>query len=80
MVASEAFNEIVELIASSNPHHIVRYKPSSKTLQRVQALVLKKNEGILAPDEETELQYFLYLENMIGLAKARAYQLLQAAA
>jgi hypothetical protein len=80
MVASEAFNEIVELIASSNPKHIVHYAPSSKTLQRVQALVLRKNEGDITAEEETELQYFLYLENMIGLAKARAHQLLQAAA
>lgn len=80
MVESEAFNEIVELIASSNPKLLVRYAPGEKTLQRVQVLVLKKNEGTISPEEETELQYFLYLENMIGLAKARAYQLLQAAA
>ena len=80
MVESEAFNEIVELSASANPRQIIHYKPSLKTIQRVQALVLSKNEGTISAEEETELQYFLYLENMIGLAKARAYQLLQAAA
>lgn len=79
MENSEAFSEIVELIASSNPEHIVHYAPGPATLKRVQYIVLKKNEDILTPAEETELQNFLFLENMIGLAKARAYQLLKAA-
>ena len=80
MPNTEAFNEIVELIASSNPGLIVHYVPSAKTLERVQALLIKKSGGEMTESESSELQYFLYLENMIGLAKARAYQLLQAAA
>jgi hypothetical protein len=80
MPNSEAFNEIVELIARANPLHIVHYAPSAKTLERVQELLIKKSAGDLTESETLELQYFLYLENMIGLAKARAYQLLQAAA
>ena len=79
MVRSEAFTEIVELIASANPEHIVHYSPGPATLKRVQYLVLKKSEETLTPDEEAELQHYLFLENMIGLAKARAYQLLKAA-
>ncbi|MCF8246122.1 MAG: hypothetical protein K9J37_15675 [Saprospiraceae bacterium] len=79
MENSKAFTEIVELIASSNPAHIVHYSPGPATLKRVQYLVLRKNEEILTPEEATELQNFLFLENMIGLAKARAYQLLKAA-
>ena len=79
MVQSEAFTEILELIAASNPAHIVHYSPGKKTLERVQALLLKKSEATLTTEEEAELQHFLFLENMIGLAKARAYQLLKAA-
>jgi hypothetical protein len=79
MATTEAFNEIVELIASSNPALIAHYTPSNDTLQRVQFLVLKKNEGTITVEEDSELNYFLYLENMIGLAKARAYVLLKAA-
>lgn len=79
MDVSEAFNDIIEMIASSNPSRVAHYAPSKETLQRVQYLVLKKSEGALSEQEALELNYFLYLENMIGLAKARAYQLLQAA-
>ncbi len=80
MVVTTAFQEIVELIAGSNPKQIAHYLPTSGTLERVQWLVLKKNEGTITAEEEAELLNFLYLENMIGLAKARAFQLLRAAA
>ncbi|MCU0348958.1 MAG: hypothetical protein MUC59_18610 [Saprospiraceae bacterium] len=79
MVQSAAFTEIVELIASSNPEHIAHYSPGKKTLDRVQELLLKKSAETLSNEEDAELQHFFFLENMVGLAKARAYQLLKAA-
>lgn len=79
MVQSSAFTEIVELIASANPAIIAGYTPSKKTIDRVQDLLLKQSAGDLTDEEASELQHFLFLENMVGLAKARAYQLLKAA-
>jgi len=75
-----AYDEMVELIAMANPERIIAYKPSKKTIQRVQDLVLKKSAGLLSADDERELEYYVWLENLIGLAKARASQLLFPAA
>lgn len=79
MAAIAAYNEFVELIARMNPTLILNFKITEETQQRVQELVIKQSAGSLTADEQTELQYFVYLENMIGLAQARAAQLAQAA-
>ncbi|MBK9338025.1 MAG: hypothetical protein IPM98_16360 [Lewinellaceae bacterium] len=71
-----AYDDMIDLIAMANPERIIAYQPSKKTLQRVQELVLKKSGGILNAEEERELDYYIWLENLIGLAKARAHQLL----
>jgi len=75
-----AYDEMVELIANGNPERLIAFKPSKKTIQRVQDLVSRKNAGILTAEEERELDYFVWLENLIGLAKAKASQLLLPAA
>lgn len=75
-----AYDEMIELIAMANPERIIAYKPSKKTIQRVQELILKKSAGLLSAEDERELEYFVWLENLIGLAKARASQLLLPAA
>ena len=54
------------------------YTPEKSTLDRVQELVLKQSAGALTDEEKEELNNFHYLENMLGLAKARAHQLLRA--
>lgn len=74
-----AYNEIIELIAAANPERIIGFKPSPETIARVQELVTKNSTGKLTKEEETELNYYVWLENLIGLAKARAHQLLLAA-
>ena len=79
MPAIAAYNEFVELIARLNPTLILDFKITEATLRRVQELVTKQSAGLLDSDEQTELHYFVYLENIIGLAKARAAQLAQAA-
>jgi hypothetical protein len=79
MAAMAAYNEFVELIARMNPARVLDFKITEATLQRVQELVMLQSAGTLSPEEQTELHYFVYLENIIGLAKARAAQLAQAA-
>jgi len=79
MAAIAAYNEFVELIARMNPTLILDFKITEATLRRVQELVTLQSAGTLSAEEQTELNYFVYLENIIGLAKARAAQLAQAA-
>ena len=79
MASIPAYRELVELIARLNPALILSYKTTEETLERVQELVLKQSAGTLSAEEASELQYFIYLENMLGLAKAQAYELSKAA-
>ncbi len=65
------------MIARMNPEYLVNFKPSAETVARVQELLIKKSADTLSSEEESELNSYVYLENMLGLAKARAYQLLQ---
>jgi hypothetical protein len=65
-----AYEEMIDLIAMANPERILAYKPSNKTIQRVQELVFKKSAGLLTSEEERELEHYVWLENLIGLAKA----------
>lgn len=79
MAALPAYQEWIEMIARMNPEYLANFKPSADTIARVQELLIKKSAGTLSDEEESELNYYVYLENMLGLAKARAYQLIQQA-
>jgi len=75
----KAYQELIELIAQANPQRISELTISKATLMRVQELLLKNNAGFLSAEEQQELQYFVWLEDLIGLAKAKAQALLLAA-
>lgn len=78
MDSGAAYQGIVDWLAKLNPQEVVAYRPDDATLKRVQALVLKQSAGTLTEEEKEELNNYCYLENMLGLAKARAHQLLRA--
>lgn len=67
------------MIALTNPQRISELTISKATLMRVQELLLKNSAGLLSAEEQQELQYFVWLEDLIGLAKAKAQALLLAA-
>lgn len=73
-----AYQDIIDWLAKLNPEEVIAYSPSKETLDRVQELILKESSGTLTVEEKEELHNYVYLENMLGLAKARAYQLLRA--
>ena len=75
----KAYQELIELIALANPQRISELTISKATLMRVQELLLKNSAGLLSAEEQQELQYFVWLEDLIGLAKAKAQALLLAA-
>jgi len=78
MIATTAFDEIIDFLAGHNPQKVINFHPSDKTQKRVEFLIEKKQENSLSNKEKSELDYFLMLEHIIRLAKARALKSLAA--
>ncbi|OIN58859.1 hypothetical protein [Arsenicibacter rosenii] len=72
MSVTEAFGDIASLIAQMAPEKVINLKASSTMSAQVEALISKKKEGSITPDESAELERFLGLDIFISLAKARA--------
>jgi len=72
MVTTNAFDEIIDFLAGYEPERILNFHPSPKTQKRVESLLAKKHTSQLSSKEKSELDYFLMLEHIIRLAKARA--------
>lgn len=72
MSVTEAFGDIASLIAQMAPEKVINLKASSAMSAQVEALISKKKEGNITPDESAELERFLGLDIFISLAKARA--------
>jgi hypothetical protein len=73
MIASPAYEEIVEFIAAgTTPSSVVAFRPSEAVKARVADLIdREKTEGLTA-DETAELNHYMQLEHLMRLAKARA--------
>jgi hypothetical protein len=77
MVASiAAQDQIAALIADAMPEKILAFKFSIDTQLRIEMLVEKKKENGLNTVETDELEKYLAYDLLIGLAKARAYKIL----
>jgi len=72
MVVTKAFDEIIDFLAGYNTERILNFHPSQKTQNRVELLLAKKKNQELSSTEKSELDYFLMLEHIIRLAKAKA--------
>ena len=77
MSAIEAFSDIADVIAGMNPAKIAALKAPKQMSERVEYLVNKKKDGLISPEEASELERLLALDLFIGLAKARAFSLLK---
>lgn len=73
------YEEVVDFIAKSNPRNVLEFKPSESANQRVSVLLEKEREKKITAEEKKELDYFLMLEHIMRLAKAKARKLLNAA-
>lgn len=71
-----AYEEVVEFIASRNPRDVVEFKPSETARKRVWDLIEREKIAALPVDEKSELDHYLEIEHLMRLAKARARQLL----
>jgi hypothetical protein len=78
MKVNHVFDEIVDFIAGHHPERVIHFHPSEETQKRVELLLAKKHDNQLTESEKSELNYFLMLEHIIRLAKARALKQLAA--
>ncbi len=61
-----------------NPKKVINFKPSVSYQQRVDALFFKQKEEMLSLEEKSELEQYLIINRIIGLAKARAIKMVEA--
>lgn len=79
MFITQVHEEIINFIAAANPAQVAAFRPSEAANRRIEDLVAKKKETGLTTEEKAELDHYFVLEHLMRLAKARAYQLLNAA-
>lgn len=73
MVATRFFDEIVDFLTSCPPPEaVIAFKPSVALQRRADHLLEQKRLGILSEDEQQELDYFMVIEHLMRMAKARA--------
>mgnify|MGYP001375945341 CR=1 FL=1 len=72
------YDEIAAFMASMNPKKVIEFKPSQKSQQRLDSLLDKQKSSGLTTEEKNELEHYLIVNRIIGLAKARAIKLLAA--
>lgn len=69
------YEEIIEFIASGpSQQRVADFKPSAALSLQVEELIAKEKSGVLTAEETTELDYYMQLEHIMRLAKARARQ------
>jgi hypothetical protein len=73
MVVTRFFDEVIDFLTSfPRPEDIVAFKPSVSLQLRAEDLLEKKREGTLSDSESRELDYFMVIEHLMRMAKARA--------
>lgn len=67
------YMELVDFVArGSTPEEVARFQPSADAQRRVAELLERQRAAELTDDETAELDGFVQLEHILGLAKAKA--------
>ncbi len=73
MIASPIYEEIIDFLAAgTTPDSLVAFRPSEAAKQRVEELISREKTASLTLEETNELNYYIQLEHIMRLAKARA--------
>ena len=70
-----AQDQIASFMADVMPQQILSFKFSKDLQRRIQLLTDMKKNGTITNSEAEELEKYLNYDLLIGLAKARAFQL-----
>lgn len=78
MNASEpVYMELVDFVArGSTPEEVANFRPSPEAQKRVAELLQKQRESQLTDEETSELDGFVQIEHILGLARAKAQLIL----
>jgi hypothetical protein len=78
MITQTIYDEVADFMASMNPEKVIAFKPSKSNQNRLDFLLDKQKEKALPDAERNELEHYLILNRIIGLAKARALNMISA--
>lgn len=70
------YEEVAAFMAGMNPEKVVAFKPSEANQERLDSLLDKQKQSGLTQEEKSELEHYLIINRIIGLAKARAIRML----
>jgi hypothetical protein len=72
---TKVYDEIIDFIAAgTTTQSVIDFHLSATAGELLEDLVYKHQNGELTPEENKELDYFLVLEHIMTLAKARAHK------
>jgi stalled ribosome rescue protein Dom34 len=72
------YDEVASFIASMNLEKVIVFNPSSTNQERLDFLLDRQKESVLAPDENSKIEHYLIINRIVDLAKARTLNLLAA--
>lgn len=70
--ATTVYDQIADFMASMDPNKVIAFKASPENQNRLDQLLDKQKLRGLTRKEKTELEHYLIINRIIGLAKARA--------
>lgn len=73
--ATTVYDQIAEFMAGMDPNKMIAFKASSENQKRLDQLLDKQKESGLTRKEKNELEHYLIVNRIIGLAKARASEI-----
>jgi hypothetical protein len=71
---SPALDDFSEFLATLSPRKLLEYKASPRAQERLNFLLAKNKEAQLTPAEQEEIAYYMMIEHLVRLTKARALQ------
>lgn len=72
-----AYQEFVDFLAAgTTSQSLIDFRPSEAARAKAADLIHRQKTSGLSAEENAELDYYLHLEHIVRLAKARARQLL----
>jgi hypothetical protein len=80
MNASEpVYMELVDFVArGSTAEEVANFRPSPEAQKRIAELLTKQRESQLTDEEASELDGYVQIEHILGLARAKAQLILAA--
>ncbi len=76
MITQTVYDEVADFMASMNPEKVIAFKASKANQKRLDSLLDKQKEFSLFDSERNKLEHYLILNRIIGLAKARAFNMI----